>query len=155
MSDRGIFVVSFLIVVLIVAGAFALPQFFFFELFKSLIYVLIAVMVFFGDNKYSYMLGIVTPPLWFVLSIVLGGFFADLELLLSYLRGESIPLTDTPLHGLALLAQILLVILCARSWRKEVPGPFFGKAFGICLAVSVVYVGILAGWYAYGIAGGA
>jgi len=154
MSDRGIFVVSFLTVVLVVAGAFALPQLFFFELFKSLIYLLIAVMVFFGDNKYSYMLGIVAPPVWFILDIVLGGFFADLQVLLDFLMGKGTPVLDTPLHGLAVLTEILLVILCLRAWRKEVTAPFFSKPFAVALAVSVVYVGIMAGWYVYGIAAG-
>lgn len=147
MSDRGIFVVAFLTVVLIVGGAFALPQLFFFELFKSLIYLLIAVMVFFGEDRYSYMLGIVAPPLWFILSIVLGGFFSEFRVLFGYLKGEGVPPMDTPLHGLAILTQILLIALSVRVWRKQVTEPMFGKTFGTCLAISVFYVGVLAAWY--------
>ena len=151
MSDRGIFVVSFLTVVLVVAGAFALPMLFFFELFKSLIYLLIAVMVFFGEDQYSYMLGIVAPPLWFILDIVLGGFFSDFGVLLAYLSRNPIPQFDTPLHGLAILSEILMVVLCARAWRKQVTGPFLGKTFWICLGISLAYVGVLLGWYVYGL----
>jgi hypothetical protein len=151
MSDRGVFVVAFLTVVLIVAGAFAIPEYFPYELLKSLIYVLIAVMVFFGDNTYSYMLGIIAPILGIVLNILLGGFFNELSVLWASLRVKPLPALETPLHGLAILTEILLVILCLRAWRKEVTGPFFGKVFGISLVVSLVYVGILAGWYVFGL----
>lgn len=154
MSDRGIFVVAFLTVVMIVAGAFALPQLFFFELFKSLVYLLIAVLVFFGEDQYSYMLGMVAPPLWFIVDIVFGGFIYDFRALFDYFTGKPLPAFETPLHGLALLTEILLIILCVRAWRKEVSKPMFGKAFGICLAISLVYVGILSGWYVLGISTG-
>ena len=147
MSDRGVFVVAFLTVVFIVAGAFALPQFFFFELAKSSIYLAIAVLVFFGDDRYSYMLGIVTPPLWFLADILVGGFFHDFAVLANYLLVKGAPPLDTPLHGLARLAAILVVILSFRAWRKEVPERFLGKTFGVCLGISLVYVGILAVWY--------
>jgi hypothetical protein len=154
MSDRGIFVTSFLTVVLVVAGAFVLPQFFFFELVKSLIYVLIAVMVFFGEDRLSYMLGILAPPLWFVLDLVLGGFFADFGVLTDYLSRKDVPEFDTPLHGLALITEMVLVILCVRAWRKQVSGPFFGKTFTISLVISLIYVGVLAGFYVFGIPAG-
>ncbi len=153
MSNREIFVVAFLTVVLVVAGAFALPQFFYFELFKSLIYLVVTVMVFFGENQYSYMLGIVAPPLWFLTDIFLAGFFPDFGVLVDYLRGKEVPRFDTPLHGLAILVEILLVVLCVRAWRKEVAKPFFGKTFGVGLAVSLIYSGILFGWYVFGLAG--
>lgn len=151
MSDRGVFVVAFLTVVLIVAGAFAIPEYFPYELLKSLMFVVIAVMVFFGDNKYGYMLGIIAPILGILLNILLGGFFNEFSVLWASLRVKPLPALETPLHGLAILTEILLVILCLRAWRKEVTGPFFGKVFGISLVISLVYVGILAGWYVFGL----
>ena len=70
MPDRWVFFVAFLTAVLVVAGAFVIPEFFAYELVKSLIYLAIAMLVFFGENKFSYMLGIVAPPLWFILDIL-------------------------------------------------------------------------------------
>jgi hypothetical protein len=151
MSDRGVFAVAFLTVVLIVAGAFAMPEYFPFELLKSLIYVVIALLVFFGNNTYSYMLGIVAPILGMLFNILLGGFFGEFAVLWASLRMRPLPALDTPLHGLAILCEILLVILCLHAWRKEVTGPFFGRVFGICLAISVAYIAVLAGGYVYAI----
>ena len=151
MSDRGVFVAAFLTVVLIVAGAFALPQYFFFELAKSTIYIAIAVLVFFGEDRYNYMLGIVTPLVWFLADIVAGGFIREFGVLASYLMMKDIGPLDTPLHALAGLAGALLVILSYRAWNKEVTEKLFGKTFQISLAVSLVYAAGLAIWYVYGI----
>lgn len=136
MSDRGVFVVAFTTVVLFGAGAFAIPQFFPFELLKSLIYVAIAIMVFFGENQYSYMLGILSPVVGWIAAIITGGFLHEFEVLFASVAMKPISPLDTPLHGLALIAQALLAVLCWRAWNKEVPLPFLGKVFGICLAIA-------------------
>ena len=146
MSDRWAFLTAFTTLVLVVAGAFVIPQFFWYELFKSLMYLVIALMIFFGEDQFSYMLGIVVPPLWFILDIVMGEFFGDFAVLFGSLTGKASRPMDTPLHGLALITQALLFLLCLRAWRKQVTGKFFGKAFGICLGIAIVYVAILAVW---------
>ena len=78
MSDRGVFLAAFLTLVLVVAGAFALPELFIYELLKSTIFVVIAVMVFFGDDKFPYMLGMIAPILWFIFSLLTGGFIGEI-----------------------------------------------------------------------------
>ena len=90
MTDRNVFVTSFLTAVLIVAGAFVLQQFFFFELAKSTIFVAIAVMVFYGDNRFSYMLGIIAPVLGFIAAILVGTFFGDFRVLYAYVTGNPV-----------------------------------------------------------------
>lgn len=146
MSDRWVFVTAFTTLVLVIAGAFVIPQFFVYEVLKSLIYVAIALMVFFGEDKFSYMLGIVVPPVWFILDILMGEFFRDLVVLGNSLMLKPSRPLETPLHGVALITEIVLFFLCLRAWRKQVTEKFFGKTFGICLAVAIVYVAILACW---------
>jgi hypothetical protein len=146
MSDRWVFLTAFTTFVLVVAGAFVIRQFFGYELFKSLMYLVIGLMVFFGEDQFSYMLGIVVPPLWFILDIVMGEFFGDFAVLFGFLTGKASRPMDTPLHGLALITQALLFILCLRAWRKQVTGKLFGKTFGICLGIAIAYVAILAVW---------
>ena len=153
MSDRWTFLMAFLTVVLIGAGAFAIPQFFPFELVKSLIYLVIALLVFFGEDRFSYMLGMTTVPLWFILDILLGDFFSDWAILFGALSGKPAPSFDTPFHGLSLLAEAALFVLCARAWRKQVSEKFLGKTFGVCLLISLIYVGVLGGVYFHSVAG--
>ncbi len=154
MSDRSVFVLAFLTVVLIVGGAFALPQFFFFELAKSSIYIAIGVLVFFGEDRYSYMLGMVAPLLWFLGDIITAaGFFSDFGVLANYLLMREIGPLDTPLHALSRMAAIALMVLSYRAWNKEVPESLFGKTFKTCLGISLAYSVVLALWYVFGIAG--
>jgi hypothetical protein len=110
-------------------------------------YLAIALLVFFGEDRFSYMLGIVTPPLRFILAILLGGFFGEFRVLFGALTGRPSPPMDTPLHGLSILLEVLLMIVCYRAWRKQVTEKFFGKTFWTSLAIAIGYDVLLAGWY--------
>jgi hypothetical protein len=147
MSDRWVFLTAFLTVVMIVASAFAIPQMFPLELLKCTIFFVIVILVFFGEDKFSYMLGIVAPPLWFILDILLGGFFHDFGTLWASMTGKPLGRSETPLYALATLSEIALVTLSIRVWRKQVSEKFLGKTFGICLVISLIYIGLIAGWY--------
>jgi hypothetical protein len=147
MSDKWVFLTAFLTLIVVVAGAFAMPGYFTFELLKSLIFLAIALLIFFGEDRFSYMLGMIAPPLWFILQILLGGFFGEIKGLWNTVSGRGSPPMDTPLHGLSILLAIVLVILCYRAWRKQVTERFFGRTFWVCLAVSIGYVAVLAGWH--------
>jgi len=147
MSDRGAFTAAIVTAVLILAGAFVLPQFFFFESAKALIFIAIAVLVFYGEDRYSYMLGIVFPPLWFIVDTVVGSLGQDLRVLLDFLSGHFGSPLNTPLNAVARLSAIVLFILCMRAWRKQVTETFLGKTFWSCLVISLVYIGLLTLWY--------
>ncbi|HET7215290.1 MAG TPA: hypothetical protein VFL79_17000 [Terriglobia bacterium] len=147
MSNRWVFLAAFLTAALMVAGAFALPPFFYFELAKSSIFVAIAVLVFFGENRYSYMLGTLFVPIWFVVDLLVGGFINDFSVLFHYAANQGISPMSTPLDGVARLAAVFLFAVSLAAWRREVNERFWGKTFWTCLIISVVYVGILAMWY--------
>src|SRR5215472_11629330 len=106
MSDKRVFTAALTTAILIVAGAFTFHQFFAFDLAKSSIYIAIAVLVYYGENRYSYMLGIIAPPLWFVVDILGGIFFHDFRVLYNYICAYGIAPLDTPLHGLARISAI-------------------------------------------------
>jgi hypothetical protein len=146
MPDRGVFFTAFLTLVLVVAGAFAIPELFVNELLTSSIFVVIAVMVFLGEDKFPYMLGMVAPVLWFVFSLLNGVFFSDLAALLRFLGGKPSSALETPLHGFAILAGLALVIFSGRAWRKQITEKFFGKTFATALVVGLVWVGALIFW---------
>jgi hypothetical protein len=147
MSNRWVFLAAFLTATLMVAGAFALPPYFYFELATSSIFIAISVLVFFGEDRYSYMLGIIFAPLWFLVDILVGGIGGDFSSLFRYLTGHHISAMSTPLPGFARLTSIFLFAVSLAAWRREVNERFWGKTFWTCLIISVVYVGILTVWY--------
>jgi hypothetical protein len=146
MSDRWVFLAAFVTLVLVVAGAFAIPEFFFYELLTATVFVVVAVMVFFGGDKFPYMLGIIAPILWYVFDLLVGVLFRDFKVLFTFLSGKPLRPLDTPLHGLALLMAALLLIFSARAWRKQVTDKFLGKTFVTALIVALIWIGLLAGW---------
>jgi hypothetical protein len=143
MSDRAVFVVAFTTVVLIGGSAFAVPQFFPFEILRSLIFVAIAMMVFFGENQYSYMLGILSPVVGWLAAILSGGFVRGFEVLFASIAMKPIGSLESPLHGLVLITQALLAVLCWRAWHKEVPTAFIGKVFWTCLAIALGHAAVV------------
>ena len=144
MADRGVFVVAFLTVVLIIAGAFAVPEFFVYELLTATIFVVIGVMVFFGDDKFPYMLGIIAPIFWIVFKLLVGELRVDMHTLYRFFAEKPIAPLNTPLHGFSDLTALLLVALSANAWRKQVTEKFIGKTFVGALVVTLIWVGVLA-----------
>ena len=146
MSDRWVFLAAFLTSTFIVASAFAKPQFFFFELVKSAIFITICVMVFLGENRYSYMLGIAFPLLWFLVDILVGGLVSEFQVLFAYLAGRGVGPLGSPLDGFSRLGGIFLFIVSLAAWRKEADEPFWGHTFWVSLTVSLIYVTAVALW---------
>jgi hypothetical protein len=144
MPDRWVFLAAFLTLVLVVASAFTIPEFFVYQLLTSTIFVVIAVLVFFGEDKFPYMLGMIAPILWFIFSLLTGGFFHDLGVMFTFFAGKPSAQYDTPLHGFAILTGLVLIIVSARAWRKQVTEKFTGKTFALALVVSLVWIGMLA-----------
>lgn len=147
MSNRWVFLAAFLTATLMVAGAFALPPFFYFELAKSSIFIAIAIMVFFGEDRYSYMLGTIFVPIWFAVDLLVGGFVNEFRVLFHYVAGQGISPMSTPLDGIARLAAIFLFAVSLAAWRREVNERFWRTTFRTCLIISVAYVGMLTVWY--------
>jgi hypothetical protein len=147
MSNRWVFLSAFLTAVLIVAGAFTLSQFFYFELTKAIIFVAIAMLVFFNEDQYGYMLGIVFPPVWFIVDLLLGALVTDFSVMFHYLSGTSIGELASPADGFARLTAIFLFFSALHAWRKDVPEKLIGKTFWISLAISLAYVCLLGLWY--------
>ena len=122
------------------------PSFSFYDLLTSTIFVVIALLVFFGEDKFPYMLGMIAPIFWFIFSLLTGGFVSDIGALVRFLSGKPSGPLETPLHGLAILAGAAVVILSARAWRKQVTEKFLGKTLAIAAIVSLIWIGVIAAW---------
>ena len=150
MPDRGVFLAASLTLVLVVAGAFAIPEYFAYELLKSTIFVVVAVMVFFGEDKFPYMLGMVAPIFWVIFSLLTGEFSRDFAALSRFLHLKSSGALETPLHGFAMLAGLALLVLSGRAWRKQITDRFLGKTFALAVIVSLIWVGAITASFIFG-----
>ncbi len=124
------------------------PEFFLLHLYQSLIYLVIVLMLFYFEDHWAYMLGILAPATWLLLTYatgVLGGAARQVGRLMQAQR----PNNEVSLIAavIAVLA-ILMIALCAYRWRREYAGLGKGwSTFLISLAIVIVYYGILVVWF--------
>ena len=120
MSDRSVFASAFLVASLSLFGAFTIGQLFFFHLYEALIYVAIAIMVFYGENRFSYMLGIFVPGLFILKGLFMSGTIfheiGDFLRLIFTLSAEH----NAAMYGGVYVFGIVLLVSSVLAYRREV-----------------------------------
>jgi hypothetical protein len=124
------------------------PQFFLIHFYESLIYIVIVLMLFYFDDRWAYMLGMVAPAGWLVLTFVTGGF------------GEFIRQTNRLLHAgvpeypaillgaIISILSVAMIAFCGYRWKREFAGLGQGlSTFLISLGIVAAYYGVLACWF--------
>ena len=120
------------------------PTFFLIHFYQSIIYIAILVMLFYMEDRWAYMIGMLASIVWLGLAYV-SGILAGGMRQLSELKTGS--LTDNLLGVMVLTTALLATLMigvCARHWMREYSG--LGKVrstFLVSLAVVGVYYGTL------------
>jgi hypothetical protein len=123
------------------------PQFFLIHFYESLIYLAILLMLFYFEDRWAYMMGIVAPATWLVLTALwssLPGF--SLQMAYAF-RPDSAFFTIGLLTTFVLVLSVGLIVCCANRWRHEFTGLHKGwSTFFISLAVVGLYYAFLVIW---------
>lgn len=123
------------------------PQFFLIHFYESLVYLAIVLMLFYLEDRWPYMMGIVAPAAWLALTVAWGGLLGIThEVSLAFHPGNAF----FPVGLLTLLQIILslaLIFSSAIRWRREFAGLHKGwSTFLISLGVVAIYYAVLAVW---------
>jgi hypothetical protein len=123
------------------------PQFFLIHSYESLVYLAIVLMLFYLEDRWAYMMGMVAPAVWLALTVAWGGLLGiSHEVSLAFHPGSAF----FPVGLLTLLQIILslaLILSSAIRWRREFTGLHKGwSTFIISLIVIVAYYAVLAVW---------
>jgi hypothetical protein len=123
-------------------------EFFLLHFYQSLIYILIVLMLFYFHERWAYMLGMVAPAGWLLLSYstgMLGGAMRQVGRLLVIER----PSSAVSMIGAVIAAlDVLLIVICAYRWKREYSGLHKGwGTFLGSLGIVVVYYAILVCWF--------
>ena len=120
------------------------PNFFLIHLYQSILYIAILVMLFYMEDRWAYMIAMLASFVWLGMAYATG-------ILGSAVRqvGEVRNTTLTPnaiafIALLTALISVLMIVFCARHWRREYAG--LGKTrstFFVSLGVVAVYYVIL------------
>jgi len=124
------------------------PNFFLLHFYQTVVYLAILIMLFYMEDRWAYMIGILAPAMWLVMAFATGLLGGALRQVVGVGRGRGI---TNPVSFLAAVTGVLsawMIVVCVRRWMKEYAG--LGKSlstFAISFGVVAVYYGILVAWF--------
>lgn len=123
-------------------------QFYLLHFYEALIYVAIILMLFYFHERWAYMLGIVAPIGWLILSFASGAMAASWGQFVRLLQAPT-PIWGSPLLGaIVTVLSVMMAGFCAYRWREEYGDSGKGiSTFLVSLGIIVAYYGILVFWY--------
>ena len=124
------------------------PDFFLLHLYQTIIYVAILLMLFYMEDRWAYMIGILAPATWLILAYASGLLGAALRRLFQLSRAEAVTSQVSLVAGITALLSVMMIGFCAYRWKRDYSGLGKGlSTFLICLGIVVVYYGILVVWF--------
>lgn len=120
------------------------PSFFLVHLYQSILYIAILVMLFYMEDRWAYMIGMLASVVWLAMAYATGILGSSIQILINR---NSPNFNATLVSSIALITALFAVsmfALCARHWQKEYWG--LGKTrntFLVSLGVVGVYYGLL------------
>ena len=124
------------------------PNLFSIHFYEAILYIAILVMLFYMEDRWAYMIGILASMVWLGLAYISGVFGGSVrQLFETRSAAASTQLVALVAWTTALIA-ILMIASCGRHWMKEYSG--LGKAwntFFVSLGCVAVYYGILGRYF--------
>ena len=124
------------------------PSLFLIHLYQSVVYIAILVMLFYMEDRWAYMIGMLASLVWLAMAYMSGILGRAVERLFEP-RTASLAMNIVGLLALVtVVLAVLMIAFCGRHWRKEYSG--LGKTrstFFVSLGIVVVYYGILLRWF--------
>jgi hypothetical protein len=123
-------------------------NFFLLHFYQTVVYLAILIMLFYMEDRWAYMIGILAPACWLLMAFATGLLGGALRQVFSLGRGRGV---TNPVSFLAAITGVLsvwMIVVCVRRWLKEYAG--LGKSlstFAVSFGVVAVYYGILVAWF--------
>jgi hypothetical protein len=147
MVHRGIATIAVALALCFLLQSHFDPQFFLIHFYESLIYVVIVLMLFYFEDRWAYMMGMVAPPIWLVLTVVWNGVSAiGRQILGAFQPGDPFFASDL-LTTAAIVLSVGMVAGCANRWRREFTGLRKGwSTFLVTFAIAAAYYAVMVVW---------
>jgi hypothetical protein len=122
-------------------------QFFLIHFYESLIYIAIVLMLFYFEDRWAYMMGMVAPAIWLVLTTSWNGASSIWrQALNAFHPGDPFFATDF-LTTAAYVLSVVLIVSCANRWRREFGGLNKGwSTFLVSFAIAAAYYAVVVFW---------
>ena len=124
------------------------PQFFLFHFYESMIYLVIVLMLFYFEDRWAYMLGILAPAGWLLLEFASGGIGDFLRQFGRVLTAQAPANAASFVGAIISILSIAMIVFCAYRWKREFSGLKKGlSTFIVSLGIIVVYYGLMVLWF--------
>ena len=124
------------------------PPYFLLHLYESILYVAIVLLLFYFEDRWAYMIGMVASAVWLLLTYatgLLGGAMRQFSRLL-HLQGTSNEVSL--LAGITAVLSVLMIAFCGYQWKRQYAGLGKGpRTFLVSLGVVGVYYVTLVTWF--------
>lgn len=120
------------------------PNFFLVHLYQSILYIAILVMLFYMEDRWAYMIGMLASFVWLGMAYATGVLGSAVQQVGQWRGGTT---TANAISFIALLTAViamLMIAACGRHWNKEYAGLGKGRStFLVSLGIVGVYYAIL------------
>jgi hypothetical protein len=124
------------------------PDFFLLHLYQSIIYVAILLMLFYMEDRWAYMIGILAPAAWLVLAFASGLLGGAMRQIFRLSHAETPTNEVSFLAGISAALAVLMIVCCSYRWKKHYAGLGKGiRTFLPSLGVVAVYYAVLVIWF--------
>ena len=124
------------------------PNFFLVHLYQSILYIAILVMLFYMEDRWAYMIGMMASVVWLGMAYATGILGSAGRQLYEHNGATPNGTLVSMIAVITAIIAVLMITLCGRHWMKEYSG--LGKArstFLVSLGIVAVYYGILIAFF--------
>jgi len=124
------------------------PDFFLLHFYETLVYLAILILLFYMEDRWAYMIGIVAPFLWLFMTFSSGLLGGAVRQILRLGQGRGLNNPVSFLAAVSAVLSLLMIAACSRRWMKEYAGlGRFLSTFAVTFGIVAVYYGILVAWF--------
>jgi len=124
------------------------PDFFLLHFYQTIIYMAVLILLFYMEDRWAYMIGMLAPAVWLLLAFVTGMLGGAARQFLHIGQRETLSNLVSLLAGVTAILSLSMIAACGRHWLREYAG--LGKSlstFAVSFGVVVVYYAILVAWF--------
>ena len=124
------------------------PDFFLLHFYQTIIYMALLILLFYMEDRWAYMIGILAPAAWLVMAFATGLLGGAIRQVAHIGQGAAFSNLVSIVAAVTALLSLLMIFACGRHWQREYLG--LGKSlstFAVSFGVVAVYYAILVVWF--------
>ena len=124
------------------------PDFFLIHFYQTTIYLALLILLFYMEDRWAYMIGMLAPAAWLVVAFATGMLGAALRQLFRVGEGAGMSNLISLIAGVTAILSLLMIAACGRHWFREYAG--LGKSlstFVVSFGIVIVYYSVLVTWF--------